>query len=273
MRYDLRGERFGKLVISDLDPSKKNGRLHWFCECDCGNNTIVPTYRLTSGETKSCGCLKRSRFDLTGKTYGKLTVLRKDKKKSKHDAVLWQCKCDCGMIVKVSTSHLRSGSTKSCGMHKGTHRQSIENKGTPEYKTWLSMRNRCNNENNERYKDYGGRGIKICDRWDDFENFYYDMGKKPSPEHSIERIHNNKGYNPDNCVWADAKTQNRNTRTRITNTSGVSGVHWRKDINKWVARISVDYKRIHLGAFNNLEDAKKARNEAEIKYWKKHLIE
>src|SRR5699024_4964135 len=142
-----------------------------------------------------------------------------------------------------------------------------------EYKTWLSMRNRCNNENNGRYKHYGGRGIKLCDSWDDSEHFYYDMGQKTSPGHSIEWIQNNTGYNPDNCVWADATTQNINTRTIITNTSRVSGVYWRKDINKWVARISVDYKRIHLGAFNNLEDAKKARNEAEIKYWKKHLIE
>ena len=84
------------------------------------------------------------------------------------------------------------------------------NKGVPEYHSWKHMRQRCYNPRNKKYAIYGGRGIKICARWNDFENFFEDMGRKPSPEYSLDRINNNGNYEPKNCRWATPKQQVRN---------------------------------------------------------------
>lgn len=269
MSRNLVGKKFGKLTVIEKHPVRKNKRIQWICRCDCGNEAKVVTYRLNNGETKSCGCLRKSKFDLVNKHFGDLIVIRKHPQKNKHGAVQWHCKCACGRNIITTTSHLRNGSTKSCGKHKGTHRNAIKGSESAEYQSWLSMRGRCTNKDNARYKDYGGRGITFCKRWDSFENFLTDMGEKSDPSHSLERIDNDKGYNPSNCVWADATTQNRNQRIRSSNTSGINGVHWRADTKKWVVRISVNYKRIHIGTFVELEDARIARKEAEIKYWNK----
>lgn len=89
---------------------------------------------------------------------------------------------------------------------------------TPEHSTWCSMRTRCDNQNVREYSRYGGRGIKVCDRWSSFENFYADMGPRPSPQHSIDRIDNEKGYEPGNVRWATRLEQNRNRRGFATET-------------------------------------------------------
>jgi hypothetical protein len=94
-----------------------------------------------------------------------------------------------------------------------THGHTRGRRTPPEYQAWLSMRQRCNNPNRADYKHYGGRGISICERWDSFENFLADLGIKPSPKHSIHRIDNDKGYSPDNCVWALPLVQANERRT------------------------------------------------------------
>lgn len=96
------------------------------------------------------------------------------------------------------------------------HGHSSRGEMSKEYMIWASMKQRCNNKNNSGYSNYGGRGIKVCKRWEtSFSNFISDMGKKPTTNHSIERVDNNKGYSPDNCVWATRKQQSRNKRTRV----------------------------------------------------------
>jgi hypothetical protein len=160
-------------------------------------------------------------LDLTGQRYGRLTVLN-------FGSTRWRCLCDCGEVTYVVTSSLRRGMTKSCGcllreylaygvnrIHGHTSR-SKTGKVSKTWTAWQNMIQRCTNLNYSRYDDWGGRGIKVCERWleeNGFINFLADMGECP-PGMSLERIENNKGYEPGNCKWATLKEQNNNTRRK-----------------------------------------------------------
>lgn len=174
-------------------------------------------------------------------------------------------KCYCGVEFKTVIRNVKTGQTRSCGCY---NRQLIKKTNITHglsrhrlYRVWSVMLDRCQNKNNKGYENYGGRGIKVCDRWKtDFVSFYnwaIDNGYKEGL--SIDRINNDLGYSPDNCRWATKKVQSRNTRRiMITNKSGHRGVCWNKRYNKWVARISVNKKRIHLGYFEDKIEAAKA---------------
>lgn len=140
--------------------------------------------------------------------------------------------------------------------------------GTREYNTWHNMKQRCLNKNHKNFKDYGYRGITICDKWLRFNGFYEDMGDRPEGM-TLERIDNNKGYYKGNCKWVSYKDQCRNRRMPINNTSKHVGVAYRESYGKYYANIGFEGKRIHLGYFKNFEEAVKARKEAELKYWGK----
>lgn len=139
--------------------------------------------------------------------------------------------CDCGVTKTIASSSLKEiGGTRSCGclqkesarMLKFKHGYSVS-KNPYLYRTWESMRRRCTNPRCHEYKRYGGRGIAICARWDTFENFLEDMGEKPSPSHSLDRIDNNLGYSPDNCRWATKLEQVNNTRHNVyVNIQGIT---------------------------------------------------
>lgn len=138
---------------------------------------------------------------------------------------------------------------------------------TKEYDCWVHIKDRCGNKNNKAYKDYGGRGVTVCNEWiNDFNVFYLDMGNKPSLGHSIERINNEKGYYKENCKWATRLEQSRNKRVSKNSKSGVSGVRF-ESWNKWCSYIGVDGKNIYLGSYERKEDAVNVRKEAELKYW------
>ncbi len=136
-----------------------------------------------------------------------------------------------------------------------------------EYRSWNMMKNRCLCENHDSYPDYGGRGITICERWkNSFVNFLQDMGPRPQGS-SLDRIDVNGNYEPGNCRWATPQQQGRNTRIHCTNTSGVKGLSWSKERNKWEVKIYLNNKTIHLGRFANKDDAIRARKEGEEKHW------
>lgn len=163
---------------------------------------------------------KNTRFiNLTGRTSGRYTVIKYAGKNSKNREYWWcQCSCYSLNIKKVRKDFIISETVFSCGcivkelhhLNKTTHGMSYSN----EYQIWADMKTRCLNSKNFRYKDYGGRGIKICDRWiESFENFYSDMGPRPSNEHSIDRRYNDGDYCPENCYWATKSEQYKNRRT------------------------------------------------------------
>jgi hypothetical protein len=137
-------------------------------------------------------------------------------------------------------------------------------KGTPEYTAWKNIKTRCYNPNFNRFEYYGGKGIRVCDKWlNDFEAFYSDMGARPTEKHTIDRINPNGDYSPDNCRWATYIEQAHNRKIRKTNTVGVSGVCFNKGKGKWEASVCYDSKRTHLGSFLDKFEAICARKSAE----------
>lgn len=152
--------------------------------------------------------------DLTGKRFGSLTVMSRDPNRKSY----WLCQCDCGQETSVFHSNLQREHTRSCGCLGS--RQTIGNRvrkhgmtRAPEYKPWKSILQRCLNPRDAAFKDYGGRGITVCESWQhSFESFYADMGPRPTPEHSIDRIDNNLGYGPSNCRWSTQTEQCNNKR-------------------------------------------------------------
>lgn len=158
-----------------------------------------------------------AKINLIGQKFGMLIVIAETDKRSS-DSICWLCRCDCGNEVIVSGDSLRSGLTKSCGcLRKAKAKERFTKHGKTKARTyyiWANMKDRCLNPNNDQYKDYGGRGIIICDRWLKFENFLADMGECPKSL-SIERTDNDLGYYKENCIWATQKQQTRNRRSNL----------------------------------------------------------
>lgn len=188
-----------------------------------------------------------------GQRYGRLTAVA-FVRMGKNSQAIWTFMCDCGNEHVAMASSVRRSDTKSCGCLKiecciatgkatSTHRMY----GSIEYNSWKSLIQRCTNADDPRYPGYGGRGITVCERWRLFENFYFDMGKKPSPQHSIDRIDNDKGYGPENCRWATRSEQGRNKRgNRFVVVDGVS-ITLAEAAEKSGLNYNIIRKRIRLG--------------------------
>jgi hypothetical protein len=170
-RLDLKGKKFGRLLVLDYVGLNKHSRSIWECLCDCGMTAVVEGFKLKSGHTKSCGCLNIEK------------------------------------LIERSTTH---------GLMRLYYRA---------YKTWQDMLQRCYNPKNKRYKDYGGRGIKVCERWlgkDGFKNFIEDMGDRPLYL-TIHRIDNDGDYELKNCKWETDREQQRNrSNNKILVFNGIS---------------------------------------------------
>lgn len=159
--------------------------------------------------------------DYTGREYGFLKVLREGPR-TKSDARQWYCECVCGNVVLRAQSKLQPDRVSSCGKCGRSGSYSHGMTGIPEHNVWNAMKYRCNNPRTKAYPNYGGRGITVCDRWmESFANFMEDMGPRPSPTHTIERIDNDGNYEPSNCKWIPKGEQTANRRiVRVVTYNG-----------------------------------------------------
>lgn len=162
-------------------------------------------------------------IDMAGKLFGRLTVVGYHGK-SVNGTRLWDCVCACGASILVNGKYLRRGDVRSCGclqkeatsLKNTRHGHNRSNKlRTKEYTSWSNMLRRCLDRSHPKWPSYGGRGISVCKEWMDFKNFLADMGPKPSPKHTIERLDNDSGYCKENCVWATNKSQSLNRRSNV----------------------------------------------------------
>lgn len=214
---------------------------------------------------------KRS-IDITGKKFGHWTAIEFAETRGKRREY-WKFKCDCGNIKGVLKYNVTSGRSTNCGCMQYVNRKGNVKHGkshTRIYNIFMGMKDRCYNTNNEtHYPYYGGRGIRICDEWlNDFMNFYnWSKSNGYTDELSIDRINVDGDYEPCNCRWVDSTTQSINRGVKSTSTTGITGVNETPD-NTYVAKITVDGNTMRLGTFKNIDDAIKARKEAEDKYFK-----
>lgn len=183
-------------------------------------------------------------INLQGQVYGRFTVLSFDERQKGRSR--WFCQCQCGKIRSVDCANLRSGHSKSCGCLSSEiviKRNTTHGKNrTVEYTTWARMKTRCYDPNGSQYKNYGNRGIRVCDRWlNSFENFLADMGKRPSNQHSIERKNNNGNYEPKNCKWALPIEQANNTRKN----KNITFQNRTQSLSMWCRELNLSYGTTH----------------------------
>ena len=182
----------GRLTVMSFAGRGHHNSFLWLCICECGNKTTVAGHLLRRGQVKSCGCLKAD----TGRA-----TLEK---------------------FRASGGH--------SNLQHGDARAGAE---TPEWRTWHSIKRRCNKKFAKQYPDYAGRGIKMCKRWESsYEKFLADVGRRPGPEYSLDRINNDGDYKPNNVRWATRKEQARNRRNSFYITLGKS----RLTLSEWSER-------------------------------------
>lgn len=240
---DLTGEKFNRLkVVKRVDDSRKG--TFWLCKCDCGNDKIVESRYLRMGLIKSCGCItkennfNRCMIDLTGRTFGRLTVIRYDHSKN---GAYWLCKCECGKTKVIKGTSLTKGETTSCGCK--SREMSISRStthgmtGTRIYRIRSGMIARCYKKNATSYPKYGAKGITVCEEWlgeNGFINFYnWAMENGYKDNLTLDRINPKGNYEPSNCRWADWETQtsNKSSNRYITYNGKTQTIHqWSIDI-------------------------------------------
>lgn len=242
------GKTFGELACL-----RRAGDYKWECLCACGTTVYRNAFALLGGKSKCCGCKisqrasERTRPSLAGQQYGRWTVLHWSH--LDNGASYWTCRCSCGTVSKIPAANLKRGLSKSCGclarnahvaralaapprVPKDKKPRAPKQPRRPEYGVWHHMLRRCSESSNKSYANYGGRGIRVCERWGKFAAFIADMGPRP-PHMTLERIDVNGNYEPSNCRWATMLEQGANKRNNLVAT--IDGVT--RHVAEW-ARVS-----------------------------------
>ena len=241
-KIDISGLKFNKLTALEFSHYDKRFYTYWKFKCDCGKEAIRQKCRVTNGKTASCGCARIKRY-ITQIKFNRLTAIMPVEGVRRYE-YKWLFRCDCGREKIILKSSVLAGRIVSCGCYGKERRMASKGAtkhnrtGDKVYYTWVGIKERCTNPNVEMFKNYGGRGIKVCDRWiNSFENFLSDMGEPPSAKHSIERIDNNGNYEQSNCKWATNKEQSRNkSNTKYATYRGVT-----KALLDWCEELNLSY--------------------------------
>lgn len=176
-------------------------------------------------------------IDLTGQTFGRWAVLEFHSN-AKGRGTRWLCRCECGTERPIYANNLKRGRSRGCrSCSKTTHGKS----GTKAYDVWIGIKARCSNPSALDYNRYGGRGIRVCERWESFESFLEDMGERPFPAATVERINNDGPYSPENCRWATRKDQGQNKHNNVILT------HDKKTLcmSAWADEMGLSQKTLH----------------------------
>lgn len=206
---DLTNLKFNKLTAKYIVTSKQGRK--WYCACDCGEHISVSAANLRSGKIRSCGCLRAN--DLTGKTFNQLTFLNRTDNAGKN--TMWAVQCKCGTIKSMQPAAVTSGKVISCGCYIKKQKTIHGHSKHPLYSTWKHMISRCHNPLDRAFKNYGARGISVCDAWrNSFLAFVNDMGDKPS-DYEIDRKDNNGNYCKENCHWVSPEINSNNRRSSV----------------------------------------------------------
>lgn len=282
---DLTGQKIENWTVLGLDHKNVYGVVYWNCRCDCGYEKKIRTNSLNDKRYLWCpGCSKRprKRFDITGQTFGRLTVLEKDREIG--HITMWKCKCECGNVTSVKISNLRNGHTKSCGcLARESGYANIDNRYLNKYViiddiVYVTLTNGdtmlCDVDDWERLKIYtwrlDGYGYAFRSRMKGERSsdiHFHTCVIKKEDNKVIDHINRNKLDNRKcNLRLCTQQVNTLNRGIAKNNTSGCTGV--RKWKNRWLVSIGINYKNIYLGSYKNFEDAVKARKEGEEKYHK-----
>lgn len=254
-RHDLTGMRFGRLTVVRKYGSTKFNATLWECICDCGTTKVIRGDGLVSRHIVSCGCYKidSKTIDLVGKRFGRLLVVDKTEKRDTDGGIIWKCLCDCGATVEIPSNRLLRGHTRSCGCYARDRSSEVHTKWktTPEKilaMKYHGMMSRCYNPKNDSYKDYGEKGVIVCDEWKNpingernFVNWGISTGFQIGK--SIDRINDGAykeqqdgPYAPWNCRWGTPKLQANNRRNNVRIT--IDGITY--TLAEWIDMVDPD---------------------------------
>ena len=241
------GKHFNMVTVLRINEDIPHGchkEINYVCKCDCGKEFNCKKSEIKYETKYSCGCRNRLKYELAGKRFGKLVVI-KSLGLNKHKEMKWLCKCDCGKESAVTSYCLRNGSTKSCGCLKNFKNMN-KNVNKPHYKKihncYVNMETRCFNKKSKSYDRYGERGITICEEWNKNFSAFYDWCMENGFEENLtlDRIDNDKGYEPQNCRWTTNKVQSNNRSSNLLIEHG--GVT--KTLSQWSDFLGVKYGEI-----------------------------
>lgn len=252
---DMRGKRFGRLTALEPTSERKNGYTVWRCKCDCGGEILVPSRSLKRGWTTNCGCMPKVRKhrDLTGERFGRLIVLKEAPGRNEANQICWECRCDCGKTVDVTSGMLVAGYKKSCGC--------------------LSRLDPDEQKNHMVGRRFGSLTVLSYDGKRGGKHYWKCLcscGKETVVSNSNLK---NRHTQSCGCMASPVNTMHfvegtciegiRSKKTYASNTSGVRGVYRNEKTGQWVAQITFQGKTKYLGSFAELEDAAKARARGE----------